>query len=95
MWAASKRSSGAPVTCVMCRAPWPSGDGGAGGGGSQGGGGSGAEYVNLSQYSEAHAGGGPSLADLYGSSSYFVQANAGQIGRRQAARLYMAAEGRS
>ncbi|GIL74514.1 hypothetical protein Vretimale_2209 [Volvox reticuliferus] len=86
-WATSKRSSGQTVTCVYCRAPWKT-TAGAAAGESPGG----SEYINLSQYSDAHRN-APSLEDLYGSNAYFILANNGEIGRRQAVRLHAAARG--
>ncbi|KXZ54207.1 hypothetical protein GPECTOR_5g30 [Gonium pectorale] len=85
-WAASKRSGGSQVTCVYCRAPWQ--DAGGPGPGTPGGAG-GREYVNLSQYGA----GTPSLEELYGENAYWVMANAGDISRRQAARMHAAARG--
>ncbi|GLI69332.1 hypothetical protein VaNZ11_013918 [Volvox africanus] len=88
-WAASKRSGGQTVTCVYCRAPWKTA---AGGGGTAGDSPGGSEYINLSQYSDAHRD-AASLEDLYGSNAYFILANNGEISRRQAARLHAAARG--
>ncbi|KAG2454123.1 hypothetical protein HYH02_001159 [Chlamydomonas schloesseri] len=88
-WAASKRSNRQPVTCVYCRADWQEGGGGGGGGAAPG---SDGKYVNLSQFSEDHRR-GASLTDLYGSGAYFMMANAGQMGRREAARMYAADRG--
>ncbi|EFJ51142.1 hypothetical protein VOLCADRAFT_103541 [Volvox carteri f. nagariensis] len=97
-WASSKRSSGQVVTCVYCRAAWgPPGAsfvrGGAAGDTAAGSaGGSAGEYVNLSQYSDAHRN-APSLEELYGANAYFIRANNGDMSRREAARLHAAARG--
>ncbi|PNW78529.1 hypothetical protein CHLRE_09g393550v5 [Chlamydomonas reinhardtii] len=95
-WAASKRSNRQPVTCVYCRANWQEGGGAAGGGAAAAGGGTpgGADgqYVNLSQFSDDHRR-GASLTDLYGTGAYFMMANAGQMSRREAARMYAAERG--
>ncbi|KAG2432559.1 hypothetical protein HXX76_008904 [Chlamydomonas incerta] len=95
-WAASKRSNRQPVTCVYCRADWQEGGarGAAGGAAAAGGStpGSDGKYVNLSQFSDDHRR-GASLTDLYGAGAYFMMANAGQMSRREAARLYAADQG--
>lgn len=48
------------------------------------------DYVNLSQFSDAHRS-APSMSELYGTNAYFIMAN----NRRQAARLHRASEGDS
>lgn len=64
-WADSKRSTGQPITCPLCRGSL---------GGEAGSGGSGGEYINL------RGGEGPSLDTLYGNRAVWVR-NGVQVGR--------------
>ncbi len=51
-------------------------------------------YVNLASHSEAHRGASASLEDLYGDRAVWIQANQGLMGRRAAANLWAASQGR-
>ena len=84
-WAKSKRNSHAPVTCVYCRAVWEA-DGGKGQHGDAGEG-----FVNLRQFSEAHANADVSLETLYGDNAVWIR-NAGR-NRSRAAALYDVSRG--
>ncbi|KAK9848236.1 hypothetical protein WJX84_001782 [Apatococcus fuscideae] len=85
-WTNSKKAAGVPITCVLCRAPWEvpadPGDGDK------------SSYVNLASHSEAHRGASASLEDLYGDRAVWIQANQGLMGRRAAANLWAASQGR-
>lgn len=61
-WVASKKRQGLSVTCVWCRAPWPSDQSDAQ---KEGGG----DYINLAGFSAAHQ--GTSLRSLYGENAQF------------------------
>jgi hypothetical protein len=84
-WAKAKMDSHAAITCVYCRAVWD-----ADGGKDQAGDG-GEGFVNLRQYSEAHANANVSLETLYGDSAVWIR-NAGR-NRARAAALYDVSRG--
>lgn len=90
-WETSKRSAGQVVSCVYCRAPWRDGSNPSAASASQVS--PKTAYLNLKDASTAHAHTDTSLEALYGSNAVWIQAHSGQLGMRNAARLYNAGRG--
>ena len=85
-WAKAKTAARAAVTCVYCRAVWDMDKSNAQDADAAGG-----QYVNLRQFSEAHADTDVSLDSLYGDSAVWIR-NAGS-NRRSNAALYSVGRG--